>query len=893
MRVNARHQQPMPSPSFLREVACGTIAQVCIQLDCTPSGLSEQEAARRLARLGRNKIAGTRPLSWWVQLGRAFLNPFILVLAILSLVSGLTDVVLAAPDARSWTKVLILATMILLSAVLRFWQEFRSQRAVAQLQAMIRTQATVMRLHSDQSHATPRAIALTELVPGDLIRLSAGDMVPADVRLLSARDLFLNQSTFTGEAMPVEKRASAPPEERKKTPNGRQRENPLAFSTMCLMGTSVISGTASALVVRTGKDTFLHSVARSVLGHRQKTHFERGINQMTWVLIRFMLLMAPTVFLINGLLKGDWKEAFFFALAVAVGLTPELLPLIVTTNLAKGALQMASEQVIVKHLPAIQNLGAMDLLCTDKTGTLTENRVHLARSLDAGGAESTRVFHLAYLNSRYQTGWNNPLDQAMLAAAEQQHPEWRTVRPPYHKLDEIPFDFVRRRMSVMVQQESEPPVLICKGALTEVLQICQGVELQGRVVPLTEVVRTRIERLNTTLQEEGLRVIAVASKQLSYLHTQYTVDDECDLILTGFLGFLDPPKAAIGETLEALARQGIAIKLLTGDHEGIATSICEEVGLDASRVVLASEIDGMSNEELAEIVEKTSVFAQVNPLHKVRILKALKRNGHTVGYLGDGMNDAAALREADVGISVDTAVDVAKASADLVLLQKDLQVLERGVREGRRVFGNIMKYLKMAASSNFGNALSVLLASTILPFLPMLSLQLLVQNLLYDVSQLALPWDHLDEDFLDRPRRWEARSLTRFMLCFGPLSSLFDLTTFAVLWFVFRADSPAVQALFQSGWFVEGLLSQILIVHLLRTQKFPFLQSRASLPVVVLTGSMMLVGLLLPFTPAGAAIGLQPLPWGYFPWLLLTLLAYCGLTQWVKIRYLRRFRSWL
>lgn len=893
MQVKASSQRSLSLPSPLHEAAWGDIAQVCTLLRCAPHGLTEQEAARRLACVGRNEIAGTRPLPWWVQLARAFLNPFILVLVVLSLISALTDVLLVAPDARSWSKIILLAIMILLSGVLRFWQEFRSQHAVAQLQAMIRTHTTVTRLRPNQLHPTSWDIPIPELVPGDVISLAAGDLVPADVRLLSARDLFLDQSTFTGEAMPVEKTACVPLEEGKKVAGGRRQENPLAFSTICLMGTSVASGTARAVVVRTGRETFLHTVARSVLGHRQKTHFERGINQITWVLIHFMLLMTPLVFFMNGGFKGDWKEAFFFALAVAVGLTPELLPLIVTTNLAKGALRMAREQVIVKHLPAIQNLGAMDVLCTDKTGTLTEHRVHLARHLDAGGTESTRVFHLAYLNSLHQTGWKNPLDQAILAAAEQQHPGWRAVRPPYHKLDELPFDMVRRRMSVMVQQESEPPMLICKGALAEMLQVCRAVEMQGNVVPLTDVTRARIERLSKTLQEEGLRVIALASKRLSYLHTQYTVDDELDLIFAGFLGFLDPPKAAVGETLEALARLGITMKVLTGDHEGIAMHICEEVGLDASRVVLASEIDGMNDEELAQIAEQTTVFAQVSPLHKVRILQALKRNGHTVGYLGDGMNDAAALREADVGISVDTAVDVAKASADLVLLRKDLQVLEQGVREGRRVFGNILKYLKMAASSNFGNALSILLASAILPFLPMLSLQLLVQNLLYDVSQLALPWDHLDEEFLALPRRWEARGLARFMLCFGLLSSLFDLTTFAVLWFVFRANSPAAQALFQSGWFVEGLLSQTLIVHLIRTQKIPFLQSRASLPVFVFTGCIMLVGLLLPFTSAGAAIGLQPLPWGYFPWLLLTLLAYCGLTQWVKTRYLRLVHSWL
>lgn len=551
---------------------------------------------------------------------------------------------------------------------------------------------------------------------------------------------------------------------------------------------------------------------------------------------------------------------------------------------------MAREQVIIKHLPAIQNMGAIDVLCTDKTGTLTENQVNLVCHLDAEGCTSTRVLHLAYLNSVHQTGFNNLLDQAILVQAERYDPTWRIVHPPYHKLDELPFDFVRRRMSVIVQQESEPPQLICKGALEEILQTSWAVEQQkGDVVPLTEVMKVRIEHQVKVLQNEGLRVIAVASKRLSYLHTHYSLEDEQNLIFAGFLGFLDPPKA----TLEALARQDVAVKVLTGDHEGITTWICEKVGMNPCRLLLAHEIDGMSDEDLAKMVEQTVIFAQVNPLHKVRVLQALKRNGHTVGYLGDGVNDAAALREADVGISVDTAVDLAKASADVILLHKDLQVLEQRILEGRSVFGNIVKYVKMAASSNFGNALSVLLASAFLPFLPMLSLQLLIQNLLYDLSQLALPWDHLDGEFLAQPRQWNAGSLARFMLCFGPLSSLFDLTTFGFLWFVFQANTPAKQSLFQSGWFIEGLLSQALIVHVLRTQKLPFLQSRASLPVLFLTGSIMLIGLLLPFTSVGLTLGLQALPWSYFPWLLVTLLAYCLLTQFVKIRAMRHIRAWL
>lgn len=887
MQTRSQRQHALHSSPRLQDIALSDVASVLTALSSSAEGLSEQEAARRLARYGRNELASVRPLPWWRQFPRTFLNPFVVILILLSLVSALTDLLLPLPGARSWSKVIILATMILLSCVLRFWQEFRAQRVVFQLQAMVQTHATVQRVGS-----TLRPLAPGDLVPGDLIHLAAGDLVPADVRLLTARHLSVNQSLFTGESLPVEKDPEGA--DRIRAAFEKQREkNLLALPTIGLMGTSIVSGTALAVVVQTGKHTFLNSVGSAVLGQRPKTRFEQGINQITWVLIRFMLLMAPLVFLINGFAKGSWQEAFFFTLAVAVGLTPELLPLIVSANLAKGARHLAREGVLVKYLPALQNLGAMDVLCTDKTGTLTENQVGLVRHLDAWGSTSTRALHLAFLNSWHQTGLDNALDRGILALAEQAHPEWQTIHPSYHKLDELPFDFVRRRMSVIVQQESERPLLICKGALESILQVCQDVELLHGVVPLTDIERARIEHLGKKLQDDGLRVLALATRRLSYVHTQYLLEDEQHLVFAGLLCFLDPPRETARDALAAMTKQGVSVKVLTGDHEHITEHICEAVGLDPSRVLLACEIDGMDEAELAEVAEHTVVFAQVNPLHKARILQALKRKGHTVGYLGDGANDAVALREADIGISVDTATEVAKASADLILLHKDLQVLERGIREGRMVFGNIVKYLKMATSSNFGNALSVLLASAILPFLPMLSLQLLVQNLLYDLSQLALPWDHLDPEFLARPRQWDARSLARFMLWFGPLSSFFDLTTFAILWFVLGARTPASQALFQSGWFVEGLLSQTLIVHLLRTQQVPFLQSRASWPVFLFTGSIMLVGLLLPFTALGGSIGLRPLPVSYFPWLMATLGAYGLVTQCVKSRYLRLGRAWL
>ena len=766
------------------------------------------------------------------------------------------------------------------------------------LKALVPTTATVSRIPcaADDARALGeglrRNIPLADLVPGDLLHLSPGKMIPADVRFLSCKELFVSQSVLTGESMPVEKYATAlecgeaSPSMRK-----RARLDPLEVATLGFTGMTVVSGTATAMVVATGRHTLFGSMTGSLGTQRMMTSFDRGINHVSWVLIRFMLAMVPIVFVITGLSKGDWRQALLFGLAVAVGLTPEMLPLVVTVSLARGALAMARQQVIVKHLPAMQNLGAMDLLCTDKTGTLTQDHITLVQHLDVRGEDNDAVLRLAYLNSAYQAGVQNLIDRAILEHWQQEHAH--QVLPRYHKLDELPFDAIRRRMSVIIQQESEPPLLICKGALEEMLQVCSWVEGQGELLPLTEVLQARIERLVAKLGQDGFRVIAVAYKRLSYLHMQYALDDEQGLVLAGYIGLLDPPKSSAREAIEALNTHGIAVKILTGDNELVTARICQEVGLDPTRTMLGREIEGMSDKELASLAEQTTAFAKLTPLHKARVIRVLKRKGHTVGYLGDGLNDVAAFHEADVGISVDTAVDVAKEAADLILLQKSLLVLAQGVIEGRIVFGNIIKYLKMTFSSNFSNALSILVASAFLPFLPMLSLQLLVQNLLYDFSQLALPWDHVDPEFVAQPRTWDIWGLARFMVLLGPTSSLFDLTTFLLLWFVFQANSPLAQSLFQSSWFVEGLLSQMLIVHVIRTQRIPFLQRTASLPVLLLTAGTMAAAIALPFTPFGALIGLQPLPLSYFPWLLATLLAYSSLTQLIKTWYLRRFRVWL
>ena len=735
-----------------------------------------------------------------------------------------------------------------------------------------------------------REIPMDELVPGDIVYLSAGDMVPADVRLLSAKDLFVGQGAMTGEALPVEKldRASPPPA-------------PAALTdvpTICLMGTSVVSGTATAVVVATGARTAFGGLARKLVGRRAETAFDVGVQRVSWLFIRFIAVMVPVVIVINGVLKGSWLEAVLFGLAVAVGLTPEMLPMIVTTNLAKGAVTMARRKTIVKRLNAIQNFGAMDILCTDKTGTLTQDKVVLEQHINVVGEEDEFVLALAYLNSFYQTGLKNLLDVAVLDHAEL-HRELAIDRA-YGKADEIPFDFTRRRMSVVVEHEHRDHQLICKGAAEEILAICTrvrdepaGPDLEAPVVPLTDERRADAMELVAELNEDGFRVVAVAYREFPTDHGAYRVADESELILAGFIGFLDPPKETAARALEALHAHGIAVKILTGDNALVTRKVCHQVGLEVDRVVLGGELGGLDDAALGAIAEANTVFAKLTPDDKTRIVRALKARGHTVGFMGDGINDAGALREADVGVSVDTAVDIAKESADIILLEKSLMVLEEGVVEGRRTFGNTIKYIKMTASSNFGNVFSVLVASAFLPFLPMLPVQLLTNNLLYDLSQTSIPWDDMDPEYLKVPRQWRADDIGRFMVFIGPISSLFDIATFVIMWYVFGANSPARQATFQSAWFIESLLTQTLIVHMIRTAKVPFLQSRASWPVLVLTGAIMACGMSLPFLPFGGDLQLTPVPGTFFLWLAGILLSYSALTQFVKVRYIRKFGAWL
>ncbi|MBR2687560.1 MAG: magnesium-translocating P-type ATPase [Aquamicrobium sp.] len=859
-------------------------------------GLTVSEAFERLAKDGPNEVAHDKRPHALVQFLMAFKNPFIMVLVVLAAISAFTDIwlPLQAGEDPDPTKVAIILFMVVTSAVMRFVQEYRSGKAAEALKAMVRTTATVLRQVSPNTKPDLIEVPMAQVVAGDIIRLSAGDMVPADIRLIESRDLFISQAALTGEALPVEKYDTLGAVAQKSAGAvAHDQMDLLDLPNICFMGTNVVSGTATAIVVATGPRTYFGSLAKAISGSRAQTAFDRGINSVSWLLIRFMMVMVPIVFLINGVMKGDWVEALLYALAVAVGLTPEMLPMIVSSNLAKGAVAMARRKVVVKRLNAIQNFGAMDVLCTDKTGTLTQDKIILEHHVDVHGRTNEGVLLLAWLNSHHQSGVKNLMDQAVIRFAEHV-PGIVQTSTANRKIDELPFDFVRRRLSVVVENVSGQHLLICKGAVEEMLAISTSIKDGKTVRPLRDDDRKALVDMARAYNRDGFRVLVVATREIANAarKTRYEVSDENDLVVQGFLTFLDPPKETAGPAIKALAEHGVVVKVLTGDNEVVTAKICREVGLEPGQPVLGREIETLDDAALGRIVEERTIFAKLTPLQKSRVLMALQANGHTVGFLGDGINDAPALRDADVGISVDSGTDIAKESADIILLEKSLMVLEEGVVKGRETFGNIMKYLNMTASSNFGNVFSVLVASAFIPFLPMLAIHLLIQNLMYDISQLSLPWDRMDKEFLSKPRKWDARNIGRFMLWIGPTSSIFDITTFALMWNVFAANKPELQSLFQSGWFIEGLLSQTLVVHMLRTQRIPFIQSTAALPVMLMTGLVCVLGIYIPFSPLGAMVGLQPLPWQYFPWLAGTLLSYCIVAQTMKTIYIRRFGQW-
>ena len=858
-------------------------------LNSSADGLTPAQVHKKQKLVGLNEIEHEKAPAWYRQLIIAFVNPFTAVLIILATISFVMDVLLTTSGNRDYKTVIVISVMVLMSSLLRFWQEYSSNRAAEQLKSMVKTTTTVLRKGKGETKIEIKAI-----VPGDIALLSAGDMIPADCRVIHSKDLFVSQAMLTGESLPMEKRESAI--------ENTEKKSPLELDNICFMGTNVVSGTAKVIAVTTGNLTYLGSIGKAITGKRAETSFDKGVNKVSWLLIRFMLVMVPLVFFINGFTKGNWLEALLFGISVAVGLTPEMLPMIVTANLAKGAVNMSKRKVIVKRLNAIQNIGAMDILCTDKTGTLTMDKIVLERYLNIFGDNDDEVLKWAYLNSFHQTGLRNLLDVAVLERTEVVNSDLN-IDEAYKKIDEIPFDFQRRRMSVILEKKNGKHLLICKGAVEEMLDICSHAfdpgedrQLQienDKIVPMNGNIRNTILNTSKKLNEDGLRVLLIAVKEYEERPLTYSITDENNLVLTGFIGFLDPAKPTAKPAIIGLQKLGVNIKVLTGDNEIVTKKICRDVGIPIQHVLLGNAVEQMNDVELTQKIDETSIFAKLSPLQKSRIVKLLQAKGHTVGFMGDGINDATALRDADVGISVDTAVDIAKESADIILLEKDLMVLRKGVIYGRRTFGNIIKYIKMTASSNFGNMFSVIGASAFFPFLPMLPIQLLVQNLLYDVSQISIPWDSMDREFLEQPQKWDAGGISRFMLFIGPISSIFDYLTFALMFFLFKANTPEHQGLFQSGWFVEGLLSQTLIVHMIRTRKIPFIQSWATAPVVALTSLVMVIGISIPFSPFATALKMEPLPIGYFPWLLGILLSYCLLTQLMKMWFIKRFNQWL
>lgn len=857
------------------------------RLGTTISGLTDRQAESSREQYGDNIVTHGKATPLFKRLFDAFINPFTAILFVLALVSVFTDIVLADSGEKNYVTVVIITTMVMISGILRFMQETRSGNAAVQLQKMICTTACVERAEQGR-----KEIPLDDIVVGDIVYLSAGDLIPADMRILSAKDLFVSQSAFTGESDPIEKLGTVCDESSALTD----------VANLAFMGSTVISGSAKAVVAATGNDTLLGGMAKALNQKPPKTSFEKGVNAVSWVLIRFMLMMVPVVLFINGFTKGDWLEALLFAISVAVGLTPEMLPMIVTTNLAKGAVAMSRKKVIIKNLNAIQNLGSIDILCTDKTGTLTQDKVVLEHYLDIQGNEDKRILRHAFLNSFFQTGLKNLIDLAVIERQDSIGSE--DIKQKYTKVDEIPFDFSRRRMSVVVADSTGKTQLVTKGAVEEMLKCCTYAEYEGRVVALSADVRNFILNKSAELNAKGMRVLAVAHKTNPAPIGQFSVQDESEMVLIGFLALLDPPKPTTQSAIRALNEHGVAVKILTGDNDKVTRSIAEQVGLNVSDILLGSDLDHMTARELAEKADGITVFAKLSPEQKARVVRLLRENGHSVGYMGDGINDAAAMKASDVGISVDTAVDIAKESADVILLEKDLNVLEDGIIEGRKTYANMIKYIKMTASSNFGNMFSVLAASAFLPFLPMAALHLILLNLIYDLSCTAIPWDNVDTDFLRKPRKWNADSVGRFMLWIGPISSVFDIATYLLMYFAIcpmvcggqlfhQISDPTMQtlyiSLFQTGWFVESMWSQTLVIHMIRTPQIPFIQSRASLPVTLLTLAGIGIVTMIPFTPLGTMLGLSALPAVYFLWLALIIGCYMLLATMMKKIYIKKY----
>ncbi|MHC5267971.1 magnesium-translocating P-type ATPase [Enterococcus sp. LJL98] len=862
-------KKPELKEQELKKLALLSERELYMELRSSPQGLSEEDAKERLEEYGPNKINAEKPTPAWLIFLSAFKDAFVLVLSGLMIVSYLV---------KDYEAAIVMAVMIFASVSITFVQNYRSQKASEALKELIENTCGVIRNNE------LKEIPMDEVVPGDIVNLATGDMIPADAVLIWTNDLFVNQSSLTGESMPVEKFTEAGIEK------NNQEISALDMQDLVFMGTDVLSGQGKAIILKTGQNTFFGDIAKNATKKRGRTTFDDGLIRVSKLLLRMVLVLFPIVFLLNGLTKGDWSAAFFFAIAVAVGLTPEMLPMIVTSNLAKGALSLSREKVIVKELPSIQNLGSMDVLCTDKTGTITEDRVVLVQHLNPLGEDNEEVLNVAYLNSSYQTGWKNLMDIAVINYFEENN-----VQLPYQKIekiDEIPFDFSRRRLTVVVEADGHQ-LMITKGAVEEMEEVCSHVKIDGEVMVITDELRDQMRRVNRRLNEQGMRVLTVATRQDAHSDAIYSVADEKEMTIVGFMGFLDPAKKSAGTAIKSLQGHGVNVKVLTGDNEIVAQKVCSDVGIDAERFLLGTDVDAMSMEELALAAEEVNLFAKLHPMQKSRIIEAIQSKGHTVGFMGDGINDAPALRMADVGISVDTAADITKDASSIILLEKSLDVLDHGVVEGRRVFSNIMKYIKITISSNFGNVFSILAASAFLPFLPMLSIQLLVQNLIYGIAQLTIPWDNVDEEELATPVKWQIGGLLKFTLYIGPVSSIFDILAFVILWNVFSANTVAEQSFFQAGWFMIGLVTQVLVVHVVRTKKMPFIQSVASFPVILSSLAAVGAAFAIILTPLRQLFDFAALPMTYWVWFVGIVIAYLITLELSKRIYIHFTKEWL
>ena len=858
----------------LRALAFMEEGALLANLETTAQGITAEAAEEKLDEYGSNVIAAGKERGLAGRLFDAVVNPFNMVLLLVAAITFVTDVLLAVkPD---FTTAVIIVALILISGAIAFFQGEKSNSAASKLSKMISNKADVWR------DGVLIEIRMDEVVPGDVVKLSAGDMLPGDVRFLMTKDAFVAQSALTGESAPAEKFAAI---------RNAETDALTDLSNIGFMGTNLLSGSATAVVLTTGNDTYFGAMAKSLSGDRAKNSFERGVDSVSKLLLRFMFIMVPVIFVVNGITKGDWGASLLFAVTMAVGLTPEMLPMIMTSTLARGAVSMAKHRTIVKHLSAIQTFGEMDVLCTDKTGTLTEDKIVLEKYMDVHGRHDDRILRHAYLNSHFQTGLKNLIDLAVINRAEKDGLSGQLAQ--FTRVDEIPFDFARRRMSVVLESAGGKRQLITKGAVEEIISICGFVEHDGEVRPLDEEHLREAMRVYEQHNRDGLRVIAVAQKNNVAGVESFGVQDECDMVLIGFVGFLDPPKESASQAIAALRTHGVRVVVLTGDSEGVAVKVCKKVGIASEVCLSGNDVEAMDDAALHAAIKHCDLFSKLSPAQKQRVVRAFRDDGHTVGYMGDGINDAPALRESDVGISVDSGVDIAKETADIILLEKDLMVLQEGVIEGRRTFGNIMKYIKMAASGNFGNMISVMVASLFLPFLPMMPVHILTQNLLCDFSQVGIPFDDVDAEYLHAPRRWETKGIQRFMLLLGPLSSVFDILCFAVLWWALKANNAELAPLFQAGWFIFGTLSQILIVHMIRTGKVPFLQSRASVQLVLSSVVVGLIAVLLVFSTVARGFDLAALPLAYAPWLVLLLVGYCVAVQLFKVVYVRIYKEWL